>query len=58
MWSDFKILPYMKDLFPVTTISLIVILSGWLKTTIVCVIIIKYQEKQIALLEKQLEKLN
>jgi len=58
MGSDYTLFKFIRDTFPISTIALVVILSAWVKTFIVCSVILKFQERRIKFLEEQLEKLN
>ncbi len=58
MGSDFTLAEFIRDIAPITTIDLVVIFSAWVKTFIVCSVIVRFQERRIVFLEKQLEHLN
>ena len=56
MMGEFTIFEFIKDTFPISSITLIVFFSAFIKVFAVCMIILKFQERRISVLEKLLEK--
>lgn len=54
--TDISIWEFIKDTYPISTITLIVFFSAFIKVFIVCSVILRFQERRIQLLEKLLEK--
>jgi len=59
MVSDFSWLMFIKDTYPISTISLVVFFSAFLKASLVNMFVLRQQNKRIEYLEKQFyERIN
>jgi len=53
--NEISLANFARDQWPVSTISLILISSGFLKVSIICGLLLRFQERRIKFLEEQLE---
>jgi len=56
--NEFSIVDFAKDTWPVSTIFLILVTSGFLKVSIVEGVILRFQERRIKFLEERIEAVN
>ncbi len=55
---EFSIVESIKDAYPVSTISLVLITSGFFKVMLACGLVLRFQERRIKFLEKLIEENN
>ncbi len=55
MEPEFSIVEFIKNSYPISTITLIMVSVGFLKSSLVCGVILRFQERRIKFLEKQIE---